>query len=200
MSRASSSDLGRASDWYDDFPTYARSRGGQRDRGGQNTRGNTGRGRGGGSTRGNTGRGRGNGQSQQVDHYVDEVFRIEDMDTTHITPQRPSGNTLGTCPAEASKRTAEDMPPQDISDVRNVRRRLNEFDLGELFSGVEATLSKTMDETVAAAPDQLKVLVKKGFSGVMKAVTDMMNGLSDAFQADRQQVETLCNKLDTKVS
>ena len=83
------------------------------------------------------------------------------------TPTPIQGNPSMIRPAD--KRTVEDRSPQDTVDPRNVRRRLNEFDIGEIFSSVEATLGKTRDEVVEAAPDTFKETVKKGFSGIIQS-------------------------------
>jgi hypothetical protein len=182
MARNSGSDPGRGNDRYDDFPNNNRGRGGQ-----------------GGSGRGINRYSQG-GWGAGYDQQRDEVFRGESMEVNLTTPLRQTGNPPEARPVEAAKRTVEDRSPQDSTEVRNVRRRLNEFDIGEVFSGIEATLTKSVEDAIAATPDQLKEPVRKGFSGVLKAMQDMMNGLSDAFQADRIQVESLGDKMETKVT
>jgi hypothetical protein len=165
-----------------------------------------GRGRGRPPGRSNTTRGRGGSvraSSNRFDVLRDEStprrLSSESMDVAQ--PKTPDNTTVpvSTSAQEnwssqgiaGAKRTVEERSPGAEENPRNVRPRMNEFDMGVVFGEIEETMSNSMKEVVMKAPEEVREGMKAGFDVVMKAVHKMMNALSDGVGHERIQRETL---------
>jgi hypothetical protein len=98
------------------------------------------------------------------------------------------------------KRTVEERSPTVEVEPRNVRQRLTEFDIGEIFSGVEKAMRGGVETAMSQLPDQVKGPVGKGFGCNMTAMVEMMNALSDTIQAERRTHEDTFKKVEVEVS
>lgn len=157
------------------------------------TRGGTAQGRGGNNpTRGSTSAGK---NTPPMDEVMDEIFintpqRQQGRDTTP-PPTNMAGNTGGTPHppppqvTERSKRTVDERSPATEANVRSVRQRLNEFDLGAAFGQIEDQLKVSIREVINGTPDQLKECMTKGMEALVKGMHQVMNSVSDSIQTER---------------
>lgn len=147
-----------------------------------------------------------------------DILAVDDMDTegrypnpsAHPTPARANSqrgdedsntsrqvdNTEGT---ERNKRTVAERSPQVENEVRNTRRRLNEFDLGEAFSAIDEGLRKKMEEVTSKAPEEVRGHLKEALAAVAEAVSGMMNSISDGVRQERLDRETLEDRTEDKL-
>lgn len=100
---------------------------------------------------------------------------------------------------ERNKRTVAERSPQTDTEVRNTRRRLNEFDLGEDFTAIDEELRKKMDEVTSKAPEEVRNYLRDAMTAVAEAVTGMMNSISDGVRQERLERETLEDRTEDKL-
>lgn len=102
---------------------------------------------------------------------------------------------------ERNKRTVQDRSPLAQEEtVRNTRRRLNEFDLGEEFRKVEQEMRKRMEEAEARAPVEVREYLGEAMRSVAEAITGMMNNISDGVRQERLERETLEDRMEDQLS
>jgi hypothetical protein len=58
-----------------------------------------------------------------------------------------------------------------------VRRKLDEFDLGDIFCSISVVMKKEMETVVGKAPIAVQATMKEGMSVLVKAVEETMNRL-----------------------
>jgi hypothetical protein len=110
------------------------------------------------------------------------------------------------------KRTVNTMGPmvgksvvQD-EEIRKVKKGLDEFDLGEIFTVISKTMMKEMDSVVGKTPKDMQKVMKEGLTVLAKAVEDTMSGISDTVRQERKErkeqekrTEEKLTKLEGKV-
>jgi len=85
---------------------------------------------------------------------------------------------------DRTKRTVQDRSPQ-VEEVRQTRRRLNEFDMGEVFIKIGQTMTKRTAEVLARTPDGMKTHLAEGLDALARAVEEIMVAMSDGIKQDR---------------
>ena len=179
--------------------------------------GTTGRGGGGavrgkGYPQGNSSSGRGRGVSRRPDDEVSvtsenmddgagNVFTQEmreAMETTPARPIPPGVQESVMVDRERAKRTVDERSP-DQELLRNTRLRLNEFDAGHIFEEVEVRLVRSIEEVVASVPDQLKEAMGASMEALKRAITGIMNGLSEGVKQERLARDALEMRLEDKI-
>jgi hypothetical protein len=179
--------------------------------------GTTGRGGGGavkgkGYPQGNNSAGRGRGVSRRPDDEVsvasepmddgtDSVFAQDIRVAEETTPVRsipPVAQDSVMADRERAKRTVEDRSP-DQELLRNTRLRLNEFDAGHIFEEVEVRLVRSIEEVVALVPDQLKDAMGASMEALKRAITGIMNGLSEGVKQERLARDAMEMRLEDKI-
>jgi len=93
----------------------------------------------------------------------------------------------------------KDRSPTMVEESDRRRRRLNEFEVGDLFAKIEEGMKSKVEEVVAKAPEGIKDSLRDGMGAVMKAMVDMMNGLSDGLTEQRVGRETLELRLEDRL-
>jgi len=97
------------------------------------------------------------------------------------------------------KRTIEDRSSQ-VDEVRQTRRRLNEFDMGECFTKIGNTMKQRTEEILAKAPEGLKALLGESLQVLMQAVEEIMIGMSDGIKQERIDREMTDKKQDDRLA
>ena len=174
------------------------------------------------SRRGRGGRGRGRPPSKrgfvQDNRYrvADEVFEDTASQVTvtgggespevgtrdvvmESTPARDvSQARVAEAGADRAKRTVEDRSPQTDA-ARNVRQRLNEFDLGDMFANVEEQLKKSFGELALKVPEEYRGFVGEGLDSTVQAMHDLMNVISDGVSKERISREAMEMKMEDRL-
>ncbi len=171
--------------------------------------------------RGRGGRGRPPGRQGEVRGRVQgSVYRVEDdvFQEDQMPPVVGSAPTVGNVSVEmestparggaavgsgqdrdGNKRTVDDRSPPQEAAARNVRPRLNEFDLGDLFSKIEERMLRSTEELLSVTPDELKGNVKAGLEVMVKTMHDVMCGLSDGIQQERLNLEAMESRVEDRL-
>ncbi len=102
---------------------------------------------------------------------------------------------------DRGNRTVEDRSPQvtEESDRRNVRPRLNEFDLGEKFAAIEQKVREEMGAVVDMAPVEMKECMRKGLEAMVKSMNEVMNSISDGISQERLEREAAQMSMEDRV-
>jgi len=74
--------------------------------------------------------------------------------------------------------------PGQVQEIRSTRRRLNEEDLGDIFSNISGILRSEIESVVGNAPKEIQKVMKDGMEVMVKAVEEMMNRITEK---DRRQ-------------
>lgn len=105
----------------------------------------------------------------------------------------------------AAKRTVEERSPQ-VDAGRNVRQRLNEFDMGQVFEEIEARMRRRAEEVVEGTPVEMKESMRKGMEAMLTYAQEVMSSLSDGIRQERMErevqemkVEDRLEKVETKM-
>jgi len=93
----------------------------------------------------------------------------------------------------------KERSPLLAEEARNVRKRLNEFDVGELFSKIGDSMKVRAEEALEKSPVEMKESMRCGMEVMIKAVEDIMNGLSDGIKHERIQRETLELRIEDRL-
>ncbi|MFN9904602.1 MAG: hypothetical protein ACK56F_00575, partial [bacterium] len=100
---------------------------------------------------------------------------------------------------ERNKRTVTQRSPQVEELERNTRRRLNEFDMGELFEKILSQMEQEMEKVVSSAHEEVRKPMKEGMSIVMAAMSKMMTGMSDGLAQERIDRDSEMLKVDDRL-
>jgi hypothetical protein len=98
-----------------------------------------------------------------------------------------------------SKRTVDQRSPQAEELERNIRRKVNEFDMGELFEKILNQMEKEVENVVSTAQEGLKGPLKEGMEVVMAAMGRMMSGISDGMAQERIDRDSEILKIDDRL-
>jgi len=130
----------------------------------------------------------------------------EVMEVAASTPARPvveQPGTLGTgrmAPEkDKGKRTVEDRSPTAQEEMRNIRRRLNEFDVGEVFHRIEEVMRLRVEEVVLKSPNEGRDSLREGLGVLTKAVEEVMNCISDGLKQERIDREVREYKMEERL-
>ncbi len=129
----------------------------------------------------------------------DGVFSQERMETTPARSIPPGTQASVMLDRERAKRTIEERSPNMEVPLRNIRQRLNEFDVAEIFSEVEYKLAKSLEEVVASTPEPLKEAMAVGMAPVRSAIVGILNGLSDGAKQERMAREAMEMRIEDKL-
>jgi len=80
-------------------------------------------------------------------------------------------------------------PSMQDGDCRKENRRVDEFDLGEIFTVISDAMRKEMESVVGKAPKEMQNVMKEGLSVMAKAVEDTMSEISDSARQERKERE-----------
>jgi hypothetical protein len=91
---------------------------------------------------------------------------------------------------EKGKGAIRDRSPGQVREIRGIRRRLDEFDLGEIFSSISEVMRSEMDSVVGKAPRAIQSTMKEGMGVLVKAVEETMCRISEkGVQEERERKE-----------
>jgi len=74
--------------------------------------------------------------------------------------------------------------PGQLQGIRSIRRRLNEDDLGDIFSNISKVMRNEIGSVVGNTPKELQQVMKDGLEVVVKAVEEMMSMVSEKDRRD----------------
>jgi hypothetical protein len=97
------------------------------------------------------------------------------------------------------KRTVTDRSPV-TEEIRQTRRRLNEFDMGEVFAKIGQTMRNRTEEAVAGAPEEIRDHLSSSMGVIMKAVEDLMDTMSDGIKQERVDRETADKRKEDRIA
>ena len=100
--------------------------------------------------------------------------------------------------SEGNKRKERSPTMQETG--RSTRRRPNEFELGEVFRGIEEEVSRRAAEVMATAHLEFRGAFEAGLNAVIGAMRGAMNGVSDAVTQQRLATETLELRMEDKLA
>ena len=129
---------------------------------------------------------------------MDEVFNSPTLggqpnpSTPGPTPPSTTGESsnmtsLGSQQVGAgnSKRTVDERSPETVQQVRSVRPRMNEFDIGEAFAVIEDNMKKGMEQALSMTPEALQGCMKAAMDTMVQTMRGVMNKVSDGIQQER---------------
>ncbi len=91
-------------------------------------------------------------------------------------------------------RVMVDRSPDQVKGIKEVRRKLDEFDLGDIFCSISTVMKKEMEAVVGKAPTAVQATMKEGMSVVVKAVEETMSRLSDRMRQEEEERKELERK------
>ena len=121
---------------------------------------------------------------------------------------RKGGEEMSRVPqkGQMGKRVMCERSPDQVKGVEGVRRKLDEFDLGDIFCSISSVMKREMESVVGKAPSAIQATMKEGMSVLVKAVEETMCRLSDRVkQEEEERKETVrkavegMEKLEVKV-
>jgi len=74
--------------------------------------------------------------------------------------------------------------PGQLQGIRSARRRLNEEELGDIFSNISRVMRKEMESVVGNTPKELQVGIKDGMEVMAKAVEELMSKITEKDRRD----------------
>ena len=74
--------------------------------------------------------------------------------------------------------------PGQVLGIRSVRRRLNEDDLGDIFSNISSVMRKEIGSVVGNTPKEMQQVMKNGMEVVAKAVEEVMSMVNEKDRRD----------------
>jgi hypothetical protein len=83
------------------------------------------------------------------------------------------------------KRNLEERSPGVHEGQRNSRRRMNEFEMGEVFEKIIAKMNVGIEDVVNAAPDGFRKDLRAGLDVLVEGIKGVMNGISDGIAGER---------------
>ncbi len=104
----------------------------------------------------------------------------------------------GTSKGDGEGQKRKERSPTLQEEERNTRRRLNEFDIGELFKRIEGKVSEKAEEIVRKSPDNMKDCMREGLGTIIGALSEVMNGISDGIREQRLGRDTLELKMEDR--
>jgi hypothetical protein len=84
-------------------------------------------------------------------------------------------------------RVLGDRSPGQVKGIMGVRRKLDEFDLGDIFCSISAVMKKEMESVVGKAPTAVQATMKEGMGVLVKAVEETMCRLSDRGRQEEEE-------------
>jgi hypothetical protein len=83
------------------------------------------------------------------------------------------------------KRNLEERSPGVHEGQRNNRRRMNEFEIGDVFEKIIAKMNVGIEDVVNAAPDGFRKDLRAGLEVLVEGIKGVMNGISDGIAGER---------------
>jgi len=75
--------------------------------------------------------------------------------------------------------------PGQLQGIRSIRRRLNDDDLGDVFSNISSVMRKEIVSVVGNTPKEMQVVMKDGLEVLAKAVEEMMDRITEKDMRER---------------
>jgi len=119
--------------------------------------------------------------------------REEQMDTAG------GGNGAERTREETRKRTVVERSPNADEEARNLRRRLNEFDVGETFQEIMEVMKREIASVVSHAQDGVKEPLREGLETVYLAVSKLMSKVNDGIAQERMDRDAEMLKVDDRI-
>jgi len=113
---------------------------------------------------------------------------------TARNPSQPEGRG-----GEGEGLKRKDRSPTLQEEGRNQRRRMNEFEMGEIFAKIEERMKSKAEEIVAKSPEGVKESLRESMGMLMGAMGEVMNSLSDGITEQRIGRETLELRMDDRM-
>jgi hypothetical protein len=111
--------------------------------------------------------------------------RSESVEMEDGGQEERRGNGMET----GKKRNLEERSPGSHEDQRVNRKRLNEFEMGEVFDEIVKRMNKDLSNLLEKAPDGFKSELKAGMEIMMEGMKGIMNGVSDGVAGERKARE-----------
>jgi hypothetical protein len=99
---------------------------------------------------------------------------------------RGNGNSIGEA---GKKRNLEERSPGVHDGQRVNRKRLNEFEMGEVFEEIVKRMNRDLSNLMEKATEGFKNELKEGLEIMMEGMKDIMNGVSDGVAGERKARE-----------
>jgi len=74
--------------------------------------------------------------------------------------------------------------PGQLQGIKSIRRRLNEDDLGDIFSNISSVMRKELGSVVGKTPNEMQQVMKDGLEVVVKAVEEVMSRVTERDRRD----------------
>jgi len=74
--------------------------------------------------------------------------------------------------------------PGQEQGIRSIRRRLNDEDLGDIFSNISSVMRSEIVSVVGNAPKEMQKVMKDGLEVMVKAVEEMMTRITELERKD----------------
>jgi hypothetical protein len=120
----------------------------------------------------------------------EENSKEEVRKETRQVDQEKMGVERGEKEKQSSKKSVGPVVGKvDMQDEESskAKRRLDEFELGEIFTVISKTMVKEIESVVGRTPEDLQKVMKEGLSEIAKAVEDTMSGISDIVRLERKE-------------
>ncbi len=83
------------------------------------------------------------------------------------------------------KRNLDERSPGVHEGQRSNRRRMNEFEMGEVFEKIMDKMSVGIEEVIGSAPDSFRKELQEGLKVLVEGIKGVMNGISDGIAGER---------------
>ena len=80
-----------------------------------------------------------------------------------------------------------DWSPQQEQDIRGIRRRLEETDLGAIFGSISKVMRREMESVVGKAPRLMHQSLKEGMDVLVRAVEETMSRIAEKEEGEGRQ-------------
>ena len=85
-------------------------------------------------------------------------------------------------------------------EIRKESRKLDEFQLGQIFTAISDVMMKEMESVVDKTPKEMRTAMKEGLSVMAKAVEDTMSLISDGVKQERKERKELEKRTEEKLT
>jgi len=85
---------------------------------------------------------------------------------------------------EKGDRAVVGRSPRQEQEIKNIRRRLNIDDLGDIFSNISSVMRNEVVSVVGNTPKEMQNVMKDGMEVMVKAVEEMMNRITEKDRRD----------------
>jgi hypothetical protein len=118
----------------------------------------------------------------------DRTGRSMSVEIDEVGQEGARGNGSGGVET-GKKRNLDERSPGVHDGQRVNRKRLNEFEMGEVFEEIVKRMNRDLSNLMEKAPEGFKSELKEGLEIMMEGMKDIMNGVSDGVAGERKARE-----------